>query len=314
MLALEVPAISDDTMLKQFHMTSLETAPHHALGATGDRWKGYVSVIVPVFNEAAHLDELLHAIQASPVKKEIIIVDDGSTDGTRAWLQQTFAGSDAARLAERTEVKFLLHDRNRGKGAAVRTAMAACAGEVIVIQDADLEYDPADWAGMYALIAERGVADVVYGSRFHGRPHRSLYVFNRIGNWLVSTLFNLLYNQTLSDIETCYKMFTREVLQTLALSADDFGIEVQISAQIALARRWRVYETGIQYFGRTYAEGKKIGWRDGVKALWYLFRYRVAPGRGFVPVAHPPPRPSPSRGEGADSSPSPLEGEGRGGG
>ena len=166
---------------------------------------------------------------------------------------------------------------------------------------------------MYGLIAERRVADVVYGSRFHGRSHRSLYVFNRIGNWLISTLFNLLYNQTLSDIECCYKMFTREVLQTLALSADDFGIEVQISAQIALARRWRVYETGIQYFGRTYAEGKKIKWRDGVKALWYLFRYSVCSRAGVSAVWHPHPSPPPQGERGKEaSSPSPLVGEGRG--
>ncbi len=235
-----------------------------------------LSVLMPVYNEIATIAQILVAVaRALPaVDKEIVIVDDGSTDGTRAWLQQTFDPTNPARLAERTAVKFLLHDGNRGKGAAVRTAAAASTGEVIVIQDADLEYDPADWAGMYALIADRNVADVVYGSRFQGGAHRSLYILNRAANRLISTLFNLLYNQTLTDIETCYKMFTREVLQSLDLSVDGFGIEVQISAQIALARRWRIYETGIQYFGRTYAEGKKVAWTDGAQALWYLLKYR----------------------------------------
>jgi len=246
----------------------------------GQRARPALSVLMPAYNEIATIAVILAAVgHALPgVEKEIIIVDDGSTDGTRAWLQQTFGGSGEARLADGAVVKFLLHDRNRGKGAAVRTAAAASRGAVIVIQDADLEYDPADWAEMYALIAERKVADVVFGSRFYGRPHRSLYFHHYAANRLLATLFNLLYNQTLTDIECCYKMFTREVLQSLNLSARDFGMEVQISAQIALARRWRIYEMGIQYFGRTYAEGKKIDWKDGVKALWYLFKYRIRPG------------------------------------
>ena len=231
-----------------------------------------LSVLMPVFNEIGTIAAILQAVErALPgVEKEIIVVDDGSTDGTRDWLRQNVGGGGP--------VKLFLHDRNQGKGAAVRTAMAAATGAVIVLQDADLEYDPTDWAEMYALIAERKVADVVYGSRFYGRPHRSLYFHHYAGNRLLSTLFNILYNQTLMDIETCYKMFTREVLQSLNLTASDFGIEVQLSAQIALARRWRIYEMGIQYFGRTYNEGKKINWTDGAKALWYLFRYRFRPG------------------------------------
>jgi hypothetical protein len=130
---------------------------------------------------------------------------------------------------------------------------------------------------MYDLIAARNVADVVYGSRFYGRPHRALYFHHFMANRLISFLFNALYNQTLTDIEVCYKMFTRAVRDSLAITADDFGFEVQFSAQVALARRWRIYEVGISYYGRTYDEGKKINWKDGVKALWYLFRYRVAP-------------------------------------
>jgi len=146
----------------------------------------------------------------------------------------------------------------------------------VVIQDADLEYDPQDWAAMYDLIAVRKVADVVYGSRFHGRAHRSLYFHHYLANRLISLLFNILYNQTLSDIETCYKMMTAEVARSLRLSADDFGAEVEISANIARQRKLRIYELGITYYGRSYDEGKKINWKDGVKALWYLLKFRFA--------------------------------------
>ena len=168
------------------------------------------------------------------------------------------------------------HPQNRGKGAALRTGFAAVSGEVVVIQDADLEYDPQDWAAMYDLIAVRKVADVVYGSRFQGRAHRSLYFHHYLANRLISLLFNALYNQTLSDIETCYKMMTAEVARSLRLSANDFGAEVEISANIARQRKLRIYELGISYYGRSYDEGKKINWKDGVKALWYLLKYRFA--------------------------------------
>jgi hypothetical protein len=149
---------------------------------------------------------------------------------------------------------------------------------VLVIQDADLEYDPDDWREMYDLIVAKKVADVVYGSRFYGKPHRSLYFHHYLANRLISLIFNILCNQTLTDIETCYKMFTREVLNSLNITSNDFGIEVQISCQIALAHKWRIYETAIHYYGRTYHEGKKINWKDGLKALWYLVRYRFNPG------------------------------------
>ena len=175
-----------------------------------------------------------------------------------------------------TAITPLYHERNRGKGAALRTALAAVGGEVVVIQDADLEYDPQDWVSMFELIAVRRVADVVYGSRFYGRPHRSLYFHHYLGNRTISLLFNALYNQTLSDIEACYKMMTREVKESLRLSCDDFGIEIEISAQIARARKWRIYELGITYFGRSYDEGKKINWKDGLKAIWYLLKFRFA--------------------------------------
>jgi hypothetical protein len=146
---------------------------------------------------------------------------------------------------------------------------------VVVIQDADLEYDPTDLRAMYALIAERRVADVVFGSRFSSNPHRCLYYHHYLATRLISFFFNLIYTQTLSDVEICYRMFTREVVRTLTLTANDFGIEIQISAQIALNRSWHIYELGISYFGRSYDEGKKINWRDGLKALWYLVRFRL---------------------------------------
>jgi glycosyltransferase involved in cell wall biosynthesis len=237
-----------------------------------------LSVIIPVYNERATLGQVLERVgRALPaVRKEIIVVDDCSTDGTRDWLKANFrdASSPAPTGAANATVRTHYHDRNRGKGGAVASGLALATGDVIVIQDADLEYDPDDWAAMYDLIAVRKVADVVFGSRFYGQPHRSLYFHHYLGNRLISLLFNALYNQTLTDIETCYKMFSREVKDSLRITCDDFGVEVQITAQISLARKWRIYEMGIHFYARTYAEGKKINWRDGLKALWYLVRFR----------------------------------------
>jgi glycosyltransferase involved in cell wall biosynthesis len=254
-----------------------------------------LSVVIPVYNERHTLGQVLAAVsRALPgVRKNIIVVDDCSTDGTREWLKANFpvgarTGSEisvdgagrldvSAPLNEAlVSIEPLYHPQNRGKGAALRTGFAAMRGDVVVIQDADLEYDPQDWATMYDLIAVRQVADVVYGSRFHGRAHRSLYFHHYLANRLISLLFNALYNQTLSDIETCYKMMTAEVARSLRLSADDFGVEVEISANIARQRKLRIYELGIAYYGRSYDEGKKINWKDGVKALWYLLKYRLA--------------------------------------
>jgi glycosyltransferase involved in cell wall biosynthesis len=173
-------------------------------------------------------------------------------------------------------IRPLYHERNKGKGGSLQTALAAAAGDVLVIQDADLEYDPQDWSQMYDLIVVRKIADVVYGSRFYGRPHRSLQFHHYLANRLISTMFNLFFNQTLTDVQVCYKMFTRDVKESLRITVNDFGIELQIGAQIVLARRWRIYELGIQYYGRTHDEGKKIGWKDGVKALWYIVKFRFS--------------------------------------
>ena len=252
-----------------------------------------LTVLIPCYNErdtiAACLERVVAAVPG--VAKEIIIVDDCSRDGTREWLKDNVENlqgqqcqvevSPEGRLslvpgaAAEVHIRVLFHAQNRGKGGALQTGLGAVTGDVVVIQDADLEYDPDDWAQMLDLITRRKVADVVYGSRFYGRPHRALYFHHYMANRLISFLFNLLYNQTLTDIEVCYKMFTREVLDSLHITANDFGFEVQVSAQVALARRWRIYDMGISYYGRTYNEGKKINWKDGVKALWYLLKYRL---------------------------------------
>ena len=255
-----------------------------------------LSVIIPVYNELQTIGPiLLEVAKALPeVPKQIIIVDDRSSDGTSDWLRKNLDQStgswrrlllDASGGLEffadgpqnHAGISFtvLFHERNKGKGAAVRTGLTNASGDVVVIQDADLEYDPNDWSRMLPLIVERKVADVVYGSRFYGRPHRSLYFHHYLGNRLISFVFNLLYDQMLSDIEVCYKMFTREVLKELRLTSDGFGVEIEISAQIARARRWRIYEVAISYYGRTYDEGKKISWRDGLKALLYLIKFRI---------------------------------------
>ena len=254
-----------------------------------------LSVVIPAYNERATIARLLElASTALPhISKELVVVDDCSSDGTREWLRANIGdgtgpcgdvslspsgdlvlGAAGGGTKARFEIKAIYHARNNGKGSAVRSGLAAATGEVVVIQDADLEYDPNDWAVMYELIAVRKIADVVYGSRFYGRPHRSLYFHHYVANRLISFLFNVLYNQTLTDVEVCYKMFTRDVRDSLRLTCNDFGFEIQISAQVSLARKWRIYETGISYYGREYQEGKKIRWTDGVKALWYLVRFR----------------------------------------
>jgi glycosyltransferase involved in cell wall biosynthesis len=254
-----------------------------------------LSIIMPVYNERNTLGVVLSAVsRALPaVGKEIIVVDDCSTDGTREWLKANFpdgvrTGADIALdgsgnvvLGKPTggadvTVRPVYHERNKGKGGGLQTGLAAVTGDVVVIQDADLEYDPQDWAAMYDLIAVRRIADVVYGSRFYGRPHRSLAFHHYMGNRVISALFSMLFNQTLKDVETCYKMMTREVARSLRLSLNDFGIEIEMGAQIVRQRQLRIYEVGITYYGRTYDEGKKINWRDGVKALWYLVRFRFS--------------------------------------
>ncbi|MBF2098282.1 MAG: glycosyltransferase family 2 protein [Gloeomargaritaceae cyanobacterium C42_A2020_066] len=234
-----------------------------------------LSVVIPVYNEVATLPQVLDrvALALPDVDKEIIIVDDGSQDGTRDWLRVTF---DPLAKHQNIPVNVILHDRNRGKGAALRTGFSHVTGDVIVIQDADLEYNPKDWQALWDLIAEDW-ADVVYGSRFYGRPHRVLYFHHLLGNQVISFLVNLLCNTTLTDVEVCTKMFRREVVAAMPLVCNDFGFEVEFTIKMARAGRWRIYEVGIAYYGRTFAEGKKINWRDGLRALGYILRFGLWP-------------------------------------
>jgi glycosyltransferase involved in cell wall biosynthesis len=223
----------------------------------------WLSVVIPVYNERATIETLLARVSAVAVDKEIIVIDDGSTDGTREWL--------AALPAAGSPIRVLLQDRNQGKGAALRRGFEAARGAVVLIQDADLEYDPADYPQLLAPI-ERGVADVVFGSRFLGGPHRVLLFWHYVGNRILTTLSNVFTNLNLSDVWTCYKVFRAEVLKSLPLHENRFGFEVEITSKVARAG-WRVYEVPISYHGRTYAEGKKITWRDGVRGVWCTIRY-----------------------------------------
>ena len=222
-----------------------------------------LSVVIPVYNERATVEEVLKRVQAVAIDKEIVIVDDGSTDGTRERL--------AGLAAADGSVRVVLQPANRGKGAALRRAFAEARGAIVLIQDADLEYDPADYPALLDPI-ERGVADVVFGSRFLGGPHRVLLFWHSVGNWALTTLSNMLTNLNLTDVWTCYKVFRVEVLRGLTLRENRFGFEAEVTAKVARAG-WRIYEVPISYHGRTYAEGKKITWKDGVRGVWCTLRY-----------------------------------------
>jgi glycosyltransferase involved in cell wall biosynthesis len=226
-----------------------------------------ISVVIPVYNERATIEDVIARVQRVDLDKEIIVVDDGSTDGTREYLvalTQDIGGPAS-------NVRLILQDRNRGKGAALHRGFAAALGEVVIVQDADLEYDPEDYPGLLDPI-ERGVADVVYGSRFLGGPHRVLFFWHAVGNRVLTTLSNVFTNLNLSDVWTCYKVFRIEVLRQLDLRESRFGFEAEVTAKVARGR-WRLYEVPIAYNGRTYAEGKKITWKDGARGVWSTIRY-----------------------------------------
>jgi glycosyltransferase involved in cell wall biosynthesis len=224
-----------------------------------------VSFLVPAFNEVATIEEVLRRVDALQLEKQIIVVDDGSTDGTLAA---------AEAWARERDYAVVLHQQNEGKGAALRRGIRHIDGDIAVIQDADLEYDPADVPALIEPIV-RGSADVVFGSRLlGGRPQRAYLFWHRVGNRFLSLLAGVLYNTTLSDMETGYKAFRADVLRSLDLKQSDFGIEPEITAKVC-KRNLRIYELPIAYYGRTYAEGKKISWRDGFKAVWVLLSNRI---------------------------------------
>jgi len=223
-----------------------------------------VSVVVPCFNERATILALLERVIAAPFEKEILIVDDGSTDGTRELL--------AEKLPTLPGLRLLLQDKNQGKGAALRRGFTEAKGDVVIVQDADLEYDPSQISHVIAPILE-GHADVVYGSRFLGGPHRVLYFWHSVGNSLLTLISNMISDLNLTDMETCYKAFRREVIQSLNLEEDRFGFEPEVTIKLARKKGIRIYEVPISYYGRTYAEGKKIGMKDGLRALFCLAKY-----------------------------------------
>lgn len=244
-----------------------------------------LSVVIPVYNERAFIEEVLFRVQATPFPKEILVIDDCSTDGTRDLLRG-FAEAQAAGQSEAAiqngkgnldlgGIRFLFQDRNQGKGAALRRGFAEAAGDVILVQDADLEYDPRDYEKLLAPILD-GRADVVYGSRFLGGPQRVHYFWHYVGNKFLTLLSDVLTNLKLTDMETCYKVFRSEVLKTLHLTSNRFGFEPECTAKIAKGN-WRIYEVPISYAGRTYAEGKKITWKDGLSTLWCILRYNLFP-------------------------------------
>jgi glycosyltransferase involved in cell wall biosynthesis len=229
-----------------------------------------LSVVMPVFNEQATLQEVVTRVLAVPLDIELICVDDASTDNSREILSQL--------QITHPQIRVLLQPKNTGKGAALRRGIEESTGDFIIIQDADLEYDPAEYQLLLRPLLE-GKADVVYGSRFLGSgPHRVLYFWHSVGNWILTLLSNMLTNMNLSDMETCYKVFRREILQSIPIEENRFGFEPEITVKIA-KRRLRVYEVGISYWGRTYEEGKKIGWKDGFRALWCLLKYSLKESR-----------------------------------
>jgi len=228
-----------------------------------------LSVLIPVYNEEATVSAILDAVHAVPVRKEVICVNDCSTDGTGKALERLHAAGRIDRLIH--------HEVNRGKGAAIRTALAASTGNVVIVQDADLEYDPADWPALLGPMVD-GKADAVFGSRFLSGPHRVLYFWHSVGNKMLTTFSNMFTNLNLTDMETCYKAIRGDLARSLVLTSNRFGFEPEVTARLA-QQRVRIYEVPISYSGRTYAEGKKISWKDGVAAIGHIVRFNMFPPR-----------------------------------
>ncbi|MGW8267580.1 MAG: glycosyltransferase [Longimicrobiales bacterium] len=255
-----------------------------------------VSVVIPAYNEINTAETLLRRVRQVPLTLEVIVVDDGSTDGTRTLLKKL----EKEGLIDR----LVFHDRNKGKGAALQTGFKHATGDVTVVQDADLEYDPMEFPLLLQPILS-GKADAVYGSRFLGGPHRVLLFWHSVGNSFLTLLSNMFTDLNLTDMETCYKMVRTDLLQSLPLSADRFGIEPELTARLAQAHA-RIYELPISYHGRSYSEGKKINWKDGVAALWYIFRSNV-----LGPKASPWVPSKPALWEAAEGAPDPDPTESR---
>jgi glycosyltransferase involved in cell wall biosynthesis len=242
-----------------------------------------LSVVIPAYNEKATIEEILRRVQETGVRKEIIVVDDCSTDGTRQILEQmaarqtqgnaTTAAQDGGDPVGLGDLRIFFQMVNQGKGAALRRGFAEATGDIVLVQDADLEYDPRDYGGLLEPLVD-GRADVVYGSRFLSGPQRVHYFWHYVANRMLTLLSDITTNLKLTDMETCYKVFRKEVLQGIQLKSNRFGFEPEITAKIAKGK-WRIYEVPISYAGRTYEEGKKITWKDGVKALWCIFWFAI---------------------------------------
>ena len=236
-----------------------------------------ISLVIPVYNEKASLEELLRRVVAVDMPKEVIVVDDFSTDGSREVLsrlaERGLAGLEGAHPANENRLEVLFQEKNQGKGAALRRGFAAATGDVVVVQDADLEYDPREIPRLVGPILD-GHADVVFGSRFIGETRRVLYYWHAVVNWGLTTLSNMTSGLNLTDMETCYKAFRRELIQSIRIEEDRFGFEPEITAKVSRAGA-RVYEVPISYHGRTYEEGKKIGWKDGFRAVYAIAKYSL---------------------------------------
>lgn len=222
-----------------------------------------VSVIIPTYNEKNTIEEIIEKVYSIDIPKEIIVVDDGSADGTKEILK----------TIDREGIRVFFHDINRGKGACIKTAIKHVKGDIVIIQDADLEYDPSEYPNLLNSILE-GKADAVYGSRFLGGPHRVLFFWHYVGNKILTTISNMLTDLNLTDMETGYKVFKTEVIKSLNLKSERFGFEPEVTAKLAKGK-YRIYEVPISYWGRDYLEGKKITWKDGIAALWHIIRYNI---------------------------------------
>ena len=268
---------------RRLHRYNLSTSMAHQRQNPSAIHDPRVSIVVPVYNEKSTIDEILRRVLDTEVPKEVIVVDDCSTDGTRQILENMAArqangeayapAQDTSGDIELRDLRFFFQTPNQGKGAALRLGFAQATGNIVLVQDADLEYDPRDYGVLLGPIID-GRADVVYGSRFLSGPQRVHYFWHYVANRMLTLLSDIFTNLKLTDMETCYKVFRKEVLQGIELKSNRFGFEPEITAKIA-KHKWRIYEVPISYAGRTYEEGKKITWKDGMQALWYIVRYSL---------------------------------------